>query len=228
MIENHWTPWLKNEFSQPYFKPLASFVHEAYETQTVYPPKRQVFSAFEHADLPDIKVVILGQDPYHQPHQAHGMCFSVNPGVPLPPSLRNIFQELNQDVGCPFPDNGYLMPWADQGVFLLNTVMTVEESHPLSHAGHGWETFTDHAIAKVNELPDPVVFLLWGRNARAKQSMIDETRHLVLTAAHPSPLSAFHGFFGCRHFSAANEFLEKHGRKAIVWELPHAEIYRRR
>lgn len=225
MKHNVWYPWLQNEFKQPYFQPLASFVHEAYEKGAVYPPKVQVFSAFETADLPDIKVVILGQDPYHQKGQAHGMCFSVNPGVKIPPSLQNIFQELNTDLGCYIPDNGYLMPWAEQGVFLLNTILTVYDSKPMSHARQGWETFTDHAIEKINSKNDPVVFLLWGRPARAKAQMIDRSKHLVLEAAHPSPLSAYNGFFGCRHFSKANDFLTSHGKQAVSWQIPNLYVH---
>ncbi len=225
MIHNVWYPWLQAEFRQPYFVSLAKFVHEAYETGRVYPPKAQVFSAFETADLPDIRVVILGQDPYHQYGQAHGMCFSVNPGVKIPPSLMNMYQELKTDLDCRIPDNGYLMPWAKQGVFLLNTILTVEDSRPMSHSGKGWETFTDHAIAKINEKQEPVVFLLWGRNARNKKQMIDESRHLVLEASHPSPLSAYHGFFGCRHFSKTNAFLESHGRGKIDWQIPDLYVH---
>ena len=220
MKHNSWTPWLKQEWKQPYFVKLAAFIHEAYERTAVYPPKQQVFSAFENCDINDIKVVILGQDPYHQRGQAHGMCFSVNPGVQIPPSLVNIFKELQDDLGCRFPNNGYLMPWARQGVFLLNTVLTVEDSRPRSHAGRGWETFTDNVIRKINERETPVVFLLWGRDARSKASMIDRSRHLVLEAAHPSPLSAYHGFFGCRHFSRANAFLKQNGLKEINWQIP--------
>ncbi|MBQ3459675.1 MAG: uracil-DNA glycosylase [Solobacterium sp.] len=220
MKRNHWTPWLKEEWAQPYFVQLAAFIHEAYEHRQIYPPKQQVFSAFENCDIDDVKVVILGQDPYHQKGQAHGMCFSVNPGVQIPPSLVNIFRELQTDLNCRMPNNGYLMPWAQQGVFLLNTVLTVEDSHPRSHAGRGWETFTDHAILKINEKKEPVVFLLWGRDARNKAPMIDRSRHLVLEAAHPSPLSAYHGFFGCRHFSKANAFLKEHGQKEINWQVP--------
>lgn len=225
MKHNEWYPWLQNEFQQPYFKPLAAFVHEAYESGPVYPPKVQVFSAFETADLPDIRVVILGQDPYHQRGQAHGMCFSVNPGVRIPPSLQNIFQELNTDLGCYIPDNGYLMPWAQQGVFLLNTIMTVADSRPMSHARQGWETFTDHAIERINAKEDPVVFMLWGRPARAKAQMIDRSKHLVLETAHPSPLSAYNGFFGCRHFSKANAFLTGHGKEAVNWQIPNLYVH---
>jgi uracil-DNA glycosylase len=220
MKRNNWTPWLRNEFEQPYFRKLAAFVHEAYETRAVYPPKVQVFSAFENCDLPDIRVVILGQDPYHQRGQAHGMCFSVNPGVRIPPSLMNIYKELHDELGCYIPDNGYLMPWAKQGVFLLNATLTVEDSRPKSHAGKGWEIFTDHAIQKINEKETPVVFLLWGRDARNKASMIDRSRHLVLEAAHPSPLSAFNGFFGCGHFRKANEFL----KEPIDWQIPNLYV----
>lgn len=219
MIHNNWWPWLEAEWKQPYFVSLAAFIHRAYETKDIYPPKQQVFSDFENCDLNAIRVVILGQDPYHQKGQAHGMCFSVNPGVKVPPSLMNIYKELQEDCGCYMPDNGYLLPWAKQGVFLLNTILTVEDSHPLSHKGKGWETFTDHAIAEVNRLEQPVVFLLWGRNARAKKAMIDETKHLVLEAPHPSPLSAHYGFFGCRHFSKANRFLKEKGRGTIDWQI---------
>ncbi len=228
MNHNSWYPWLQEEFRQDYFRKLAAFVHEAYETTTVYPPKVQVFSAFENTDYPDIKVVILGQDPYPRPKQAHGMCFSVNPGIPLPPSLQNIFKELHAELNVPMPDNGYLMPWARQGVFLLNTVLTVQEGKPLSHAGRGWETFTDHAIQKINEADRPIVFLLWGRNARAKEGMIDHQKHLVLCAPHPSPLSANYGFFGCGHFARTNAYLKENGLEPISWELPHVEVYRRR
>lgn len=223
MRQNSWTPWLKEEWQQPYFKQLASFIHEEYETKAVYPPKQQVFSAFENCDLPDIRAVILGQDPYHQKGQAHGMCFSVNPGVQIPPSLQNIYRELNHDLGCFIPDNGYLMPWAGQGVFLLNTVLTVQDSRPRSHAGKGWEIFTDHVIARINEKEEPVVFLLWGRDARNKAGVLDHTKHLVLEAPHPSPLSAYNGFFGCRHFSKANAFLSQKGRGPIDWQIP--DIY---
>ncbi|MBQ9328680.1 MAG: uracil-DNA glycosylase [Solobacterium sp.] len=220
MIHNTWYPWLKEEWEQPYFKSLSAFLHEQYQRKEIYPPKQRVFSAFEACDLPDVKVVILGQDPYHEPGQAHGMCFSVNPGVEIPPSLVNIYKELNTDCGCRIPNNGYLMPWAKQGVFLLNTVMTVERGRANSHQGKGWETFTDHVIQKINELEEPVVFLLWGRNARSKVPMIDRTKHLVLEAAHPSPLSAYKGFFGCHHFSQANAFLSEKGRVPIDWQIP--------
>ncbi len=219
MIHNEWWPFLQDEWQKPYFVELSKFVHDAYEHKTIFPPKDKVFSAFEVCDYSDVKVVILGQDPYHELHQAHGMCFSVNPGVKIPPSLINIYKELHDDVGCYIPNNGYLMPWAKQGVFLLNTVMTVEEGKANSHAGKGWEIFTDHTIEKLNEKDSPIVFLLWGRNARNKASMIDTKKHLVLECAHPSPLSAYHGFFGCKHFSKTNSFLIEHGKEPIHWQI---------
>lgn len=217
---NDWYPWLTGEWKQPYFEQLSTFICAEYAAKTIYPPKDLVFSAFDACPYSDIKVVMLGQDPYHEPHQAHGMCFSVLPGVPIPPSLVNIFKELRTELGCTLPNNGYLMPWAKQGVFLLNTVMTVEQGKANSHAGHGWETFTDHVIQKINQKEEPVVFLLWGNNARSKANMIDHTRHLVLEAAHPSPLSAYRGFFGCGHFAKANEFLSAHGETPINWQIP--------
>lgn len=210
---------MQNEWNQDYFKKLSSFLHEEYQTKEIYPPKDKVFSAFETCDYPDVKVVILGQDPYHEPHQAHGMCFSVNPGIQIPPSLQNIYKELKEDCGCYIPNNGYLMPWSKQGVFLLNTVMSVERGKANSHAKKGWETFTDHTIQKINGKDDPVVFLLWGRNARSKADMIDKDKHLVLECAHPSPLSAYHGFFGCKHFSKTNDFLKQHGKEPINWQI---------
>ena len=212
-----WQAWLKEEWKKPYFEKLSSFLHEAYDTKQIYPPKKQVFSAFSACRYEDIKVVILGQDPYHQKGQAHGLAFSVNPGVRIPPSLLNIYKELEQDCGCFIPNNGYLMPWAKQGVFLLNTVLTVEDSLPKSHGQLGWESFSDHVIEKINEKGEPVVFLLWGRDARNKSGLLNQEKHLVLEAAHPSPLSAYHGFFGCRHFSKANAFLKEKGIKEIQW-----------
>ena len=169
MIHNTWWPFLQEEWKQPYFQQLSAFLHEAYATKTIFPPKAKVFSAFEVCDYPDVKVVILGQDPYHEVNQAHGMCFSVNPGVKIPPSLVNIYKELHDDLGCYIPNNGYLMPWAKQGVFLLNTVMSVEEGKANSHANKGWEIFTDHTIQKINEKEDPVVFMLWEEMPEIKQ-----------------------------------------------------------
>lgn len=215
-----WKEWLEEEWKKPYFKELSAFLHNEYKTKDIYPPKEKVFTAFNACTYDDIKVVILGQDPYHQRGQAHGLCFSVSPGVQIPPSLLNIYKEINSDVGCDIPNNGYLLPWAKQGVFLLNTVMSVEDSKPKSHANKGWEVFTDNVIKKINEKDDPVVFLLWGRDARNKANMISE-KHLVLEAAHPSPLSAYNGFFGCKHFSKTNEFLKNNGRGEINWQIPN-------
>ena len=215
-----WKEWLEEEWKKPYFKELSAFLHNEYKTKDIYPPKEKVFTAFNVCTYDDIKVVILGQDPYHQRGQAHGLCFSVSPGVQIPPSLLNIYKEINSDVGCDIPNNGYLLPWAKQGVFLLNTVMSVEDSKPKSHANKGWEIFTDNVIKKINEKDNPVVFLLWGRDARNKANMISE-KHLVLEAAHPSPLSAYNGFFGCKHFSKTNEFLKNNGRGEINWQIPN-------
>lgn len=218
-MNNGWGEWLKAEFSLPYFKELSRFVAQAYETTVVYPPRKLVFSAFDSCPYEEVKVVILGQDPYHQPYQAHGMCFSVNPGVAIPRSLQNIYAEIHAEYGYPIPNNGYLMPWARQGVFLLNTVLTVEEGKPRSHAGKGWEFFTDHVIAHINEKQEPVVFMLWGRDAQAKARMIDGSRHKILATTHPSPLSANRGFLGCGHFQKANWFLEEHGLGQIDWRI---------
>lgn len=219
MIENGWKEWFLNEQKQPYFKELMEFVEKEYKEKEVYPPYEQIFQAFEVTDLDDIKVVILGQDPYHQKNQAHGFCFSVNKGVKVPPSLRNIYKELHDDIGFVIPDHGNLMEWAKQGVFLNNACLTVVDSTPKAHANKGWEIFTDHAIQKINEKDTPVVFLLWGKDARSKKKYIDTKKHLVLEAAHPSPLSAYRGFFGCKHFSKCNEFLIKNHLTPIDWSI---------
>lgn len=219
MFQNAWTPVLKYEFEQPYFKKLAAFVHDEYEHKTIYPPKSKVFNSFAYADVPKIKAVILGQDPYHQPNQAHGMCFSVQKGVAIPPSLQNIYKELHDDLDLPIPEHGCLEAWAAQGVLLLNTVLTVERGKAFSHRGQGWEIFTDHILAFLNELDQPIVFLLWGRPAQQKAAFLNHPNHLVLKAAHPSPLSAYNGFFGCRHFSQANAFLAEHGVEPIDWRI---------
>lgn len=221
LLHNDWWPWLEKEWQEPYFQKLSSFIHEEYEHKCIYPEKKNVFKIFEVCPYKDVKVVILGQDPYHEPNQAHGMCFSVNVGVPIPPSLQNIYKELQDELGCYIPNNGYLMPWAKQGVFLLNTTMTVERGKANSHAGKGWDIFTDHVIEKINEKEEPVVFMLWGSNARSKAKMIDKNKHLVLEAPHPSPLSAYRGFFGCGHFKQANVFLNAKGREPIVWQIPN-------
>ncbi|MBE6115294.1 MAG: uracil-DNA glycosylase [Erysipelotrichaceae bacterium] len=220
MINQSWDPFLNEEFQKPYFKELSAFLKREYETKTIYPPKKEVFSSFYYTDLDKVKVVILGQDPYHEPGQACGMCFAVKPGVQLPPSLQNIYKEIQDDLKIPMNyNNGYLVRWAKQGVLLINSVMTVEKGKANSHAGRGWETFTNHVIEKINTLDQPVVYLLWGNNARQKKSLISNPRHLILETVHPSPLSVYRGFFGCRHFSKANDFLIKNGTEPIDWRM---------
>lgn len=211
-----WEPFVKGEWEKPYFKELGAFLKDAYATRTVYPPKNHVFSAFQ-TDLNAVKVVIIGQDPYHGPGQAHGLAFSVCEAVPIPPSLQNMFKEIHTDTGAPIPNNGNLQRWADQGVLLLNNTLTVEAGQAGSHRNRGWETFTDTMIQLLNTKREHLVFLLWGRDARAKKALIDGTRHLILEAAHPSPLSAHSGFFGCRHFSQANAYLQAHGQTPVNW-----------
>ena len=219
MINKSWDEFLNREFEQDYFRKLSAFLKQEYAEKTIYPPKQEVFSAFYYTDLDKVKVVILGQDPYHEPNQACGMCFAVKPGNPLPKSLINIYREIHDDLGLNVSNNGYLVKWATQGVLLINTVLTVERGKANSHKGRGWEEFTDHVIQLLNRQDQPIVFLLWGNNARAKMSLLNNPRHLVLTAAHPSPLSAYNGFFGCRHFSRTNEFLIKNGVKPIDWKM---------
>ena len=219
MIENEWLEYLKPEFSKPYYRALYNFVKEEYTAHEIFPPSDKIFSALEHTSVKDVKVVIIGQDPYHEPGQAHGMSFSVMPGVKTPPSLQNMYKELNSELGCYIPNNGYLVKWADQGVLLLNAVLTVRSGAANSHKGKGWEQFTDAVIRAVNAQDRPVVYLLWGSNARAKKALINNPKHLVLQTVHPSPLSAYNGFFGCGHFKKANEFLEKNGLKPIDWQI---------
>ena len=219
MFQNEWTPFLKEEFQKPYFQQLSAFLRQQYATTNVYPPRLQVFSAFEFTNYSDVKVVILGQDPYHGDGQAHGLSFSVKPGVEAPPSLVNIYKELNEDLGCYIPNNGYLKKWADQGVMMLNTVLTVQAHRANSHRGIGWEEFTDAAIRVLNQQDRPIVFMLWGRPAQSKKALLDNPNHLILEAPHPSPLSAYRGFFGCHHFSQANEFLKEHGLAPIDWQI---------
>ncbi len=216
-LGNSWDSLLKDEFEKEYYQKLRKILAAEYKTRTIYPNMYDIFNALKYTAFEDVKVVILGQDPYHGPGQAHGLCFSVKPGVPMPPSLKNIFKELETDVGAPMPENGELTRWARQGVLLLNTVLTVREASPNSHRPLGWEIFTDRVISLLNDAPEPIVFLLWGANAKAKRALITNTNHLILTTAHPSPLSAYNGFFGCRHFSRANEFLRARGREEIVW-----------
>ena len=219
MISNDWLPALKTEFRKPYYAQLFQFVREEYATKVIYPPADDIFNAFHSTPLSQVKVVIIGQDPYHNEGQAHGMCFSVQPQVNIPPSLVNIYQELRDDLGCFVPDNGYLKKWADQGVLLLNTVLTVRAHQANSHQGKGWEKFTDAVIEAVNAQDRPVVFLLWGRPAQMKANMLNNPKHLILKAPHPSPLSAYRGFFGCKHFSQTNAFLKAHGLEPIDWQI---------
>lgn len=219
MINKSWDDFLQNEFRQDYFKKLSAFLKKEYAEKTIYPPKQEVFAAFYYTDLDKVKVVILGQDPYHEPNQACGLCFAIKPGNPLPKSLQNIYREIHDDLGIQMSNSGYLVNWAKQGVLLLNTVMTVERGKANSHKDHGWEQFTDNVIRKLNDQDQPIVFLLWGRNAMNKMPLLNNPKHLVLTAAHPSPLSAYNGFFGCRHFSRTNEFLVKNGLKPIDWKM---------
>ena len=218
-IEESWKKRLADEFEKDYFKQLTDFVKQEYRQGTVYPPGPYMFNAFEHCPFDKVKVVILGQDPYHEPGQAHGLCFSVKPDVDIPPSLVNIYQELHDDLGCYIPNNGYLVKWAEQGVLMLNTVLTVRAHMANSHHGKGWEEFTDAAIRALNAQDRPIVFILWGRPAQMKKSMLNNPKHLILEAPHPSPLSAYRGFFGCKHFSKANEFLKEHGMEPIDWQI---------
>ena len=219
MIDNDWLGPLSAEFKKPYYARLYKFVNEEYRTHTIYPKKQDVFAAYDRTPLSKVKVLILGQDPYHEPDQAHGLCFSVSPGIDIPPSLANIYKELHDDIGCYIPDNGYLAKWADQGVMLLNTVLTVRAHYANSHRGRGWEEFTDATIAALNSQDRPIVYMLWGRPAQQKAAMLNNPQQLVLKAAHPSPLSAYRGFMGCRHFSRANDFLISKGLDPIDWQI---------
>ena len=219
MIENDWLAELEPEFRKPYYKALYEFVKTEYSTTQVFPPADDIFNAFHLTPLSQVKVVILGQDPYHNTGQAHGLCFSVKPDVDIPPSLVNIYKELNSDLGCYIPNNGYLVKWAKQGVLLLNTVLTVRAHQANSHRGQGWEEFTDAAIKALNHQDRPIVFILWGRPAQTKKRMLDNSHHLILEAPHPSPLSAHSGFFGSKPFSQTNRFLEEHGETPIDWQI---------
>lgn len=220
MIENDWLDCLQTEFKKPYYKELYQFVRQEYNTRVIYPPADDIFNAFHLTPLSEVKVLILGQDPYHGENQAHGLCFSVLPDQPeLPPSLQNIYKELNSDLGCYIPNNGYLKKWAEQGVLMLNTVLTVRAHQAASHQGKGWEQFTDAIIRAVNAQDRPIVYLLWGRPAQSKIPMLTNPKHLILKAPHPSPLSAYRGFFGCKHFSQTNEFLQKNGIDPIDWQI---------
>ena len=218
-ISNDWLAPLTPEFAKTYYRELYKKVKEEYATHMIFPPSNEVFSAFELTPLADVKVVILGQDPYHNVGQAHGLCFSVKPDVEIPPSLVNIYKELHDDLGCYIPNNGYLVKWAKQGVLMLNTVLTVRAHQANSHRGIGWEEFTNAAIRVLNKQDRPIVFILWGSPAQRKKEMLNNPKHLILEAPHPSPLSAYRGFFGSKPFSQTNAFLEKNGLTPIDWQI---------
>lgn len=216
-IEESWRSQLSSEFESAYFTDLVHFVKQEYASGVCYPPGSLIFNAFNQTPFHNVRVVILGQDPYHGPGQAHGLCFSVNDGVDFPPSLRNIFQEVHHQTGASIPQSGNLTRWAQQGVFLLNTCLSVRQHQAFSHSGHGWETFTDAVIRTLSRQHNHLVFLLWGTPAGKKSALIDATRHLVLQSAHPSPLSAYRGFFGNNHFNLCNQYLQEHGKEPILW-----------
>ncbi|MDE6728107.1 MAG: uracil-DNA glycosylase [Oscillospiraceae bacterium] len=218
-IGNEWDELLADEFKKDYYLQLRQFLISEYNSRTIYPPMNDIFNALKTTSFSDVKAVILGQDPYHGAGQAHGMCFSVKRGTPPPPSLQNIFKEIHAELGLPIPPHGELTAWAQSGVLLLNTALTVREGQANSHRGHGWEIFTDRIIELLNGRDTPIVFLLWGGNARAKKKLITNPKHLILECAHPSPLSAHNGFFGCGHFVKANEFLKNNGLEPIDWRI---------
>ena len=218
-IQNDWLAPLSPEFKKPYYANLYKKIREEYASTQIFPPSDEIFTAFELTPLAEVKVVIIGQDPYHGDGQAHGLCFSVKPDIETPPSLVNIYKELNSDLGCYIPNNGYLTEWAKQGVLMLNTVLTVRAHQANSHRGIGWEEFTDAAIRILNEQDRPIVYLLWGKPAQMKKSMLNNPKHLILEAPHPSPLSAYRGFFGCQHFSKTNTFLKENGLTPIDWQI---------
>ncbi|MBO6292378.1 MAG: uracil-DNA glycosylase [Selenomonas sp.] len=221
IFKNDWEALLEPEMQKPYYRELRQFLIGEYRTHRIYPDMYAIFNALHYTAYADVKVVILGQDPYHGPGQAHGLSFSVLPGVPAPPSLLNIFKELQDDLGCTMPNNGCLKPWAEQGVLLLNAVLTVREHQAASHQGRGWEQFTDHIIELLNQREKPLAFILWGSPARRKKAMITNPRHFIVESPHPSPLSAFRGFFGSKPFSRVNEFLKSTGQEPIDWQLPN-------
>ena len=216
-IEKSWQEVLQVEFDKPYFENLVGFVKQEYASNTIFPPAGQIFNAFNTCPFNNVKVVILGQDPYHGPGQAHGLCFSVNDGIQFPPSLQNIFKEITSDLGIPAPKTGNLTRWAEQGVLLLNATLTVRASQAGSHQGKGWEEFTDAVIKTISEKAENVVFILWGSYAIKKKSLINASKHCILTAPHPSPLSSYRGFFGCKHFSQTNTYLASKGKTPIEW-----------
>lgn len=219
MIDNDWLAELEPEFHKAYYRELYRFVRTEYQTAQIFPPSEDIFNAFHFTPLSEVKVVIFGQDPYHDVGQAHGLCFSVRPGVQIPQSLKNIYKELHEDMGCRIPNNGYLEKWARQGVLMLNTVLTVRAHTPLSHRGKGWEEFTDAAIRTLNRQDRPIVFILWGKEAQAKKALLDNPNHLILESPHPSPFSANRGFFGSRPFSRTNRFLIEKGLEPIDWQI---------
>jgi uracil-DNA glycosylase len=221
IFKNDWADYLNLELTEPYYVKLREFLISEYKTRTIFPSMYDIFNALHYTSYENTKVVILGQDPYHGPKQAHGLSFSVQPGVEAPPSLLNIFKELHTDLGCTIPNNGCLVPWAEQGVLLLNAVLTVRERQANSHQGLGWEEFTDKVISLLNERTEPLVFILWGKPAQKKKVMITNPNHLVIESPHPSPLSAHRGFFGSKPFSKANEFLIKNNSQPIDWQLPN-------
>lgn len=221
ILKNDWATELEQEFSQDYYLRLQGFLAEEYRTRVVYPDMHAIFNALNYTSLADAKVVILGQDPYHGPGQAHGLSFSVQEGVPAPPSLQNIFKELQDDLGCYIPNNGHLLSWAQQGVLLLNTVLTVRAGEANSHRERGWENFTDRVIQIVNQKQPPVVFILWGSHAQKKTALITNSKHLILRSPHPSPLSSYRGFFGSKPFSKVNRFLQSNGMADIDWQIPN-------
>lgn len=216
---SHFKEIIEEESKKDYYIKLHEFVDNEYKTKTIFPPRENVFFALKNTPYEYVKVVIIGQDPYHGVGEAHGMCFSVNPGIKVPPSLQNIYKEIHRDLGCKIPNNGYLLKWARQGVLLLNSVLTVEKDKPASHQGKGWETFTDRIISEINKKDTPVVFLLWGNFAKKKQSLITNPKHLILTSSHPSPFAVRYGFDGCSHFSKTNEFLIKNDMAPIDWQI---------
>lgn len=218
-ITNDWLDEIGSEFRKPYYKELSDFVLNEYKNNIIYPDSSDIFNAFHLTPLKEVKVVILGQDPYHGEGQAHGLCFSVKPGIKIPPSLMNIYKELKDDLDCKIPNNGYLIKWAKQGVLMLNTVLTVRANQANSHRGKGWEEFTDTVIKAVNKQDRPIVFILWGSPARKKKAMLNNPKHLILEAPHPSPLSSYRGFFSSKHFSKTNNFLKKHGLSPIDWQI---------
>lgn len=219
ILKNDWQNLLEDEFKEDYYLQLRKFLINEYKTKTIYPNMYDIFNALHYTEYKDVKVVILGQDPYHGPNQAHGLSFSVKPGISAPPSLMNIYKELNSDVGCYIPNNGYLKKWSDQGVMLLNTVLTVRAGEANSHKGMGWEHFTDKVISLLNNREEPIVFILWGKNAQSKIDIINNSKHYIIKSVHPSPLSAHRGFFGSKPFSKTNKFLISIGKQPIDWQV---------